>query len=92
MKIIALIPALSGSKAIKDKKKIMKGINPNIVMKYQLKLLNLLLIEDFDLGTLPMPIVIQLTNNPKLIKAIQYSFGQGVNFKTPETSQEQKKN
>ena len=79
---------------VKDKKKLnkMKDIDPEVIFKYQLKLLNTLLIDDFDIGTLPMPILIELTKEPKLVRAIEYSFGQGIDIKTDDIPQEQKKN
>ena len=47
---------------------------------------------DDNLGALPLPIIMMLTKEPKLIKAIQYSFGQTPDLKTDDIPREQKKN
>lgn len=76
-----------------DVKEIFKKVDPNTVFKYQLKLLNLLYIDkSLDLGTLPMPVIIELMKNPKLVKAVQYSFGQGITIKTDDIKTDPKKN
>lgn len=76
---------LEDMQGVLGKKELLKRIDATKLLKYQIKLLNMLsLRQDFDIGSLPMPVITELVKNPKLTEAIKYSFGQGVDLKTDD--------
>lgn len=83
----------TGIKDLQNLDTLKNKIDPKIIIEFQLKLLKRLYIGEDDLGSLPLPVILLITKEPKITKVIQYSFGQGVDFKTDDVvSPEQKKN